>query len=245
MANSVTVPGVSGPIVLSSGTGDTLNLARLIGAALNSLGGSLLVTEVSTGSSISSPTVTPGRTNEVLLTTNDINASIPDGYQFVVVTGGGNTLTGANVEILGGTIGGTYSVVGNSTIAATGGNNLLVANSTAGGQFAISTGPGNNTILGYGTGLVADGAGSNLIFVAGNTTVLAAGQDIVVAGAGTTSLVATGSNSLIFGDSPRAAHWSARCRAAIRRSPLPTAMRRSHQQARTCWHSVPRAVVVS
>jgi hypothetical protein len=130
MASSVTVPGVSGSIVLSSGTGDTLNIAQMIGAALATLGGSLSVTPVSTGGSLPPP-VNPSSVNELLLSTTGLNASIPSGYQVVVVTGGGNTLTGSGVEILGGTIGGTYSVVGNSTIAATGGDNLLVANSTA------------------------------------------------------------------------------------------------------------------
>jgi hypothetical protein len=203
MASSVTVPGVSGTIVLSSGTGDTLNIAQMIGAALATLsgGGNLAVTPVSSPGGLStSPPTTPGTTNELLLTGSSINGSIPSGYQVVVVTGGGNTLTGSGVEILGGSIGGTYSVVGNSTIAATGGDNLLVANSTAGGQFTISTGPGNNTVVASGTGQVADGPGSNVVFAAGNTTVQAAGQDTVVAGAGTTSLVASGSNSLIFGD---------------------------------------------
>jgi hypothetical protein len=172
----------------------------MIGAALGSLGGSLAVTEYSSLPISQPATIGAGTTNELLLSGSNLSSPIPSGYDVAVVTGGGNTLTGSNVAILSGTIGGTYSVVGNSTIAATGGNNLLVANSTSGGQFFISTGPGNNTILASGVGLVADGADSNLIFTAGLTTVQSAGHDTVVAGAGTTSLVASGSNSLIFGD---------------------------------------------
>ena len=89
MANSVTVPGVSGTVTLSSGTGDTLNIAQMIGAALSSLGGSLIVTEVSSGPITSPGTIAPGTTNELVFSANDSLDSISSGYDVAVVTAAG------------------------------------------------------------------------------------------------------------------------------------------------------------
>ena len=161
MANSVTVPGASVSIVLSTGTGDTLNIAQMIGAALNSLGGSLAVApQFPRAGQFRGQRRVPGATvNELLLTSGGNNATIPSGYEVVVVTGGGNTLTGANVEILGGTVGGTYSVIGDGTIAATG-EQSACCQFDGRREVRNFTGPGNNTIVASGTGVIADGPGS-------------------------------------------------------------------------------------
>ena len=155
MSGSVTVPGDGGPAAtVPFGTGDVLNLASQIEALLSTVqGAGNLGTRSFSGTSgpIPVPVTAP-----VALLNLDGNggliATIPDGYGYVVDNNlSSDTLTGSavtNTVLLTSSLGGSYSVSGNSTVAASAGNNVIVAT----GTYLISTGTGNNTISAAGSG---------------------------------------------------------------------------------------------
>jgi len=161
MSGSVTVPGTSGVVTVSLGTGDVLGLAQQIGALLGSINGAgdLVITTVSGAGPIPpAPVVAPSTVNELILSgAVPLGATIPAGYNYVINTDTAPaTLTGSNVVILGGTVGASYTVSGNSTVAATGGNNTVSAT----GSYVLAFGPGNDSISTNGSGTIATGAGN-------------------------------------------------------------------------------------
>ncbi|MGD0102874.1 MAG: hypothetical protein ABSC06_02415 [Rhodopila sp.] len=130
------------------------------------------------------------------------SAAIPNGYSYVVDNAtGANTVTGSNLALNTGTTGGAFYVTGQSTVAASGGDNLIAAS----GQYLISTAPGNDTISASGTGTVATDLGQNLIGVSGDTNdtnmVMSFGQDTIVVGAGSTTVDSSGAQSFVVGSS--------------------------------------------
>ena len=203
MSGSVTVPGDGGPAATGPfGTGDVLNLASQIEALLSTVqGAGNLGTRSFSGTSgpIPVPVTAP-----VALLNLDGNggliATIPDGYGYVVDNNlSSDTLTGSavtNTVLLTSSLGGSYSVSGNSTVAASAGNNVIVAT----GTYLISTGTGNNTISAAGSGTIADDTGANVIFASGPTNMISSiGQDTVVGGVGSATVNSSGSRSVIFG----------------------------------------------
>ena len=197
--SSVTVPGTgANPVTVALGTGDVLHLATQIGALLSTIPGSLgaqgdlTVTGGTYGSPIDPAPVLPRTTVSELILAGDGTtgaATIPAGYNYVIdqnssSVAGSSTISGSNLALITGTVGGTFQVTGQSTVAAEGGNNLI----TAAGQYLISTAPGNNTIAASGAGTVASSTGHNLIAVSGVNVVDSFGQDIIVAEAGLTTV---------------------------------------------------------
>jgi hypothetical protein len=209
---AVTVPGAPGTpnITVSPGTGDVLQVAAQIGALLSNLqaAGDLTVTSVTGGAIPPAPT-TPGA-HELIIndTTPGAAITIPAGYDYVVDIGAqGDTLTGSNVEIIGGTVGATYNVSGSSTIAASGSNTV-----SASGSYLLSFGPGSNLILANGSGTIAtdkgtstiDAAGpNNLLLLDGDLVTLGGAGETVVGGTGAETILSAGANELILGTTVR------------------------------------------
>jgi Ca2+-binding RTX toxin-like protein len=202
-SSSVTLPGSGGlPVTIAMGTGDVQQLAAQIGALLSTIqgAGNLVVTDGTVDSVPVSPIVVPPTVNELVLSgSGPASATIPSGYPYVIdQSSGPSTITGANLALITGTVGGTYNVTGQSTVVVMGGNNLVTAN----GQYLISTSVGNNTISASGTGTIADDAGANVIFASGASNLVSSiGTDTVVAGVGITTVNASGSLTEIFGSS--------------------------------------------
>jgi hypothetical protein len=138
MASSVTVPGASGSIVLTTGPGDTLKIAQQVGAALAASSNLVVTTDTVAGPLTPAPV--NGSTNELVVSVpGGASGTIPAGYAVVVATGTSpNSLSGANVNLLTGGDGGTFTVSGSSTVAAAGGDNTI----TASGNYLLSFGAG-------------------------------------------------------------------------------------------------------
>jgi hypothetical protein len=223
MAVSVTVPGSSNtqssPLTVSGTSTDVLNLAAQIGALLSNIQGTgggannLTVTAASgfsgneTAPSSFPPAPTTGQTTELIVGpgVSEIDLPIPSGWNYVIDQSLGATLTGADVAIVGNTLGGTYNVSGNSTVAGQGGNNTV----SASGHYALSFAPGNNLINADGTGTIATDAGTSTVNSTGNDLIVLGGNDLaslggaaetVVGGTGSSTISGGGANDLIFGD---------------------------------------------
>jgi hypothetical protein len=117
--SSVTVPGTGGSIITITTNGTATHLiAQQIANALAAAGSRAVTT---TGSGGPLPPTTPGATNELVITggggTNNVT-----GFPFVTNNNTSpNTISGLNTAILSGTVGGSFWVDGNSTVAAGGG----------------------------------------------------------------------------------------------------------------------------
>lgn len=202
-SSSVTIPGTnpSTPVTVSLGTGDVLHLAAQIGALLSSINGAggISNTQVSAGNAIpAAPAVTSPTVTELMISGSAIGSTtIPSGYNYVVdANTSPNTITGTNIALITGTVGGTFNVSGQSTVAVQGSNGLVQAT----GLYLISTAPGSDTISAMGSGTVAGDTGSNVMFVSGGSNLVSSiGQDTVVSGVGITTVNSSGSQSLIFG----------------------------------------------
>lgn len=199
---SVTVPGTgSSPIDIPISGNYSLFIAQQIAAVLDNLPG-LSVTGTASGT-IPPP---PGPPPTQLVITGGGGANNTDGYNFVVNDNTSpNSIGGSNVAILSGTVGGSFWVSGNSTVAAGGGDNLIVG--ASGGTYSLATGDGNDSIYSSGGGTIGGGGGANLLW-AGDPTDSQANyfisdgtNDTIVAGAGADTVAAYGSNDLIFGGS--------------------------------------------
>src|SRR5690348_1632487 len=125
----ITVPGGSTDVTVSAGEGDALNLAAQIGAILKDIqttSGSLDVVTTSGSAPYPSAPTTGGAT-QLVLTSPTVAGVIPSGYDYVVVSGSSGTpatVVASNTQVIGNDDGGTFIVSGNSTVAATGGENV-------------------------------------------------------------------------------------------------------------------------
>jgi hypothetical protein len=143
-------------------------------------------------------------TNELLLNggPGGLIATVPSGYDYIVVNDATpDGLTASNAAIIAGTVGGTFFVSGNSTVAAVGGNNIVNAT----GEYELSFGSGNNLIIASGSGTIATGAGTSKSKVfASNTSgpgnvIDSNGHDFVDAFFGNNLVNVTGDNSTVSG----------------------------------------------
>ena len=201
-SGSVTVPGATGVVTVTLGTGDVLHLASAIGALLATIqgAGNLSLTTASIGSIPPAPAVSAPTVTDLNIVGNVSGgaATIPSGYQYVVdVNTLPSTITSSGGVLITGTAGGSFNVTGVNTVAATGGNNSI----TAIGEYVVSTGDGNETVSATGYGTVATDLGHSLISVTGYNQVLSIGQDTVLAGVGLTTVSSSGSDSEIVGSS--------------------------------------------
>src|SRR5690242_19609957 len=121
---AVTVPGPSGVVTVSAGSGDVLGLAQQIST--------LLGADWGTGNldiqTVSGAAPTNGKTTELLLTDPIVTDSVPSGWDYVVVDGSEGTpatVVASNTRLLINDYGGAFIVSGTSTVAATAGNNLI------------------------------------------------------------------------------------------------------------------------
>ncbi|OYV38555.1 MAG: hypothetical protein B7Z80_09680 [Rhodospirillales bacterium 20-64-7] len=132
----------------------------------------------------------------VLSGSSSISTTIPAGYNYVVDTGSKNTVTGSDVAIITGTVGGSYNVTGTSTVAVQGGTNTVKAT----GNYVLSTSStSNNGIIASGTGTVATN-GSSTVRSGGSNVVLSNGSNELVVGAsGATTITASGNGSGVLG----------------------------------------------
>jgi Ca2+-binding RTX toxin-like protein len=198
--SSVTVPGTGGSIITITTNGTATHLiAQQIANALAAAGSRAVTT---TGSGGPLPPTTPGATNELVITGGGSTNNVT-GFPFVTNNNTSpNTISGLNTAILSGTVGGSFWVDGNSTVAAGGGNNLIIGG--PGGNYQLAAGDGNDTIYTSGGGTIA-GGGANFLWAADPTDplpnyIISDGiGDTVAAGVGPDTVVAYGSNDLIFG----------------------------------------------
>jgi Ca2+-binding RTX toxin-like protein len=191
---AVTVPGVGGETITYTGVFDTTQNQTLAQAIANTIS-AYLEDEL---------TVTAGSDNGTVF--------VPPGDSFVADDSGDGsfTIVGAQNFIGGGgnltvwdAIGASSVGGGVDTITAGNGNDLfgLIPGST----YTVAAGNGNDTFYANGSGAIADGTGSNLIFVGdtgGTNLVLSNGRsDTIAAGAGANTVATYGSDPLIFGGS--------------------------------------------
>jgi Ca2+-binding RTX toxin-like protein len=205
---AVTVPGTNGLITVSPGTGDVLQLASQIGALLATIQGANQLNAVteSSGSNTLQPAPTVSGTNELVLSDNPnaVNVTVPGGYQYVVDvdgnTGGfADTVSGTNIALVTGTLGGAWNVMGTSTLAATGGDNTV----SASGNYVLSFGDGNNQVVAGGSGMIALGNGTSTVLSTGGNNLItdigSSTNDMIVVGSGMTSIMAAGSGVQVLG----------------------------------------------
>jgi fibronectin-binding autotransporter adhesin len=200
----ITVPGTAGGnIVVSTGTGDYLKLAQQMASALNlaSVGSGVSVTTVTAGSFVPTAPSVKGTTELGIVGLGGKSTQVPpgSGWNYVVnVTSSPDTVTASNTQVLSGDQGATILVSGTSSVAATGGNNLV----NAAGVYLVSTSTGNDTIFGTGSGTVAAGAGSNFVSVVGNVAATVGGTASTLTGSGNASDILNvtlgGSNNIVF-----------------------------------------------
>jgi Ca2+-binding RTX toxin-like protein len=191
---TVTVPGGTGQApttyTYSSSAGLTVaqQIANALGAA--SIGGTL-TQSTSTSGAISTPTpTTAGGASDVIITGSGpttVTAGSGTGGNYATYTGTSpaNITIGAGVQLVAGTVGGSFDATGaNALIGAFGGNNTMVA---AASGDSIGGGGGTNLYL-------ASGANDS-INSAGVRDTVSAG----ISGNGDTVNVTGSSNDLIFG----------------------------------------------
>ena len=202
----ITVPGTAGGnIVVSTGTGDYLKLAQQMASALTSasVGSGLSVSTVTAGSFVPTAPSVKGSTELGIVGAGGVATHAEGtGWNYVVnVTSSPDTVVAANANVLSGDQGATLNVSGTSTVAATGGNNLVNAT----GNYLVSTSTGNDTIYGSGSGTIAAGAGANFVSVSGSAGggnfVISAGTGDTIRGIGPVSVNAIGANGSITGSS--------------------------------------------
>ena len=202
----VTIPGLSGPAVTVTGSagGDVLTLAQLVANALN--GATVVGTETSISGSIpTSPSPPAGGKTELVIrdtVTGTINVPVgPPGYNYTVVDDPNATTINATSQVvvtnaLAGN--GQYNLLGNATLVAAGGNNLI---DTGSSQYVIATGNGNDSILASGQGNISPGGGTNVIRSTGDDVIFSTGtNDFVAAYGQSTSVQASGSGLGVIGN---------------------------------------------
>jgi Ca2+-binding RTX toxin-like protein len=202
---AVTIPGSSPALTVTTGTGDILNLAAQISALLTTTqqtNNNLSVTFDSVGGSLPlAPTVSsPTVTDLVLSVPGSVNAIIPSGFKYVQDVGSSpDTLSGTNVAMVTGTVGGVYFAHGNSTVAVESGNSTVSATD----NYLISLAPGNDVVFASGSGTVATHVGSSTIVATiGNNVILSNGTgDAIFATNGSATVNVSGDATSIAGGS--------------------------------------------
>jgi Ca2+-binding RTX toxin-like protein len=144
-----------------------------------------------------------GSTRELVLAgPGGFAMTVPGTYNYVIENdAAADTLTASNAAIVTNTVGGTYFLSGNSTVAATGGN----ATVNATGTYDLSFGTGNNQILASGSGIIATGvSGASTVLASsfsgpGNVINLNGVGDVVSAAFGSNTVNAAGTSATIGG----------------------------------------------
>jgi hypothetical protein len=167
--------------------------------------GGLTQAQVLVGFSDSAESVTKygGSTNELVLAgPGGMSMTVPGSYSYVIQNDAtADTLTASNAAIVTNTVGGTYFLSGNSTVAATGGNSTVNAT----GTYDLSFGAGNNLINVSGSGIISTGPNGASTVLASNTSGpgnvinLYGTGDVVDATYGSNMVNAAGTNSTISG----------------------------------------------
>ncbi len=198
----ITVPGTAGGnIVVSTGTGDYLKLAQQMATALNgaSIGSGVSVATVTAGSFVpTAPTVKATTELGIVGAGGVATHAEGTGWSYIVnVTSSPDTVIASNAQVLSGDQGATLIVSGKSSVAATGGNNLVNAT----GTYLVSTSTGNDTIFAFGAGTIAGGTGTNLMSVGGtaNTIFSAGTADTVRVGSGNAAVTVGGTKTVVTG----------------------------------------------
>jgi len=201
---AITVPGASGGIItVTPGTGDYLGLAVQIANLLNSANdkGNVNVSVMSSaGATVPTTAGSGGKINELGIigtgggATVQAGPSAGTGWQYVVnvpntVAGGGqvDTVLAQDQVVLSGDAGARIIALGNTTVAATGGDNNITGGEQTviisgvgapSNQYLISTGAGNDTISAFETGTITGGTGTNVMNVSssGANYVISAGK---------------------------------------------------------------------
>lgn len=200
---SVTVPGPDKSVVsipISSGVGS--DIVALLASMIST---NVFVTSY-TGGTIPAPSPNVAG-NELLVTgSGGLSTSVPSGYNFIVNMGAApDSLSASNSAILSGTTGGAFWVSGQSTVAASGGNNTIVGQ--VGGTYMLATDGGNDRIYNDGGGTIAGGGGSNFLWAnnaadtLSNLIISNGTNDTIVAGPGADTIAVYGADALIFGGS--------------------------------------------
>jgi hypothetical protein len=115
-----------------------------------------------------------------------LGATVPNGYDVIVDNSfSPDTLTASNQAIIGNTVGGTWFVSGNSTVAATGGDHFIGAT----GVYEISFGGvASNSVVAGGTGKITTDQGTGSITITGsNDTIDTRGADVTITAAANAS----------------------------------------------------------
>jgi Ca2+-binding RTX toxin-like protein len=205
MSGTVTTSGTTGTISVSIAAGANFDLASKIAFAIaNGAQGGQLTPETSLNGP--APTLAAGVVGEWLQQTNGVTL-LPKGYQAIVNTAATSFIIGSgepSESVLSGT--GNFKFfapAGSGTVVAGGGNNTVTILPTDTGDWLISPGPGNNTILdlGRGNATVQTGPGRNTVdLAAGKNQVQLGGNDTLVAATGSATIDGTlAQSSLIVG----------------------------------------------
>src|SRR5262245_48697733 len=139
MSGSVTVPGTGGSTVTIPFPQSYSDfLAQQIANALAAAQGASNLEVTTAGSGDATPATTAGAVNQLIITGGG-GANNVTGYQFVVNNNTSpDSIGGSDVGILSGSAGGSFWVSGNSTVAAVGGNNVIVGE--PGGTYQLAGG---------------------------------------------------------------------------------------------------------
>ena len=166
------------------------------------------------------PLLPAGKTGEYVFSTPGL-ATMPRGYDFVVVTAPVANLTGngdSNQQVLAGASNLTFNAGGVATGAGSvitgGGNNSITIPVTDSGSWLIAMGNGNDTVraLGGGNDTIVAGAGTNRITLGGGHSVVTTagsasivgsslvGSSETVTASGNTVITANRSNLMFIGN---------------------------------------------
>ena len=178
MSGSVTVPGAGGTtITIPTGSGDNTFVAQIIAnsiiLATTARGGAGVnyTTAISVGSgqwSLPGAPVGPGSDVAIIPSNASGDITIPSGYAYVIDESPNPLdMHGAgNVQIVSAdTSGGSYTLSGQVSLAASGGNNTA---SIGGGSTTYNVaigGTGTNSIKATGHGTVSGGTGTNTFII--------------------------------------------------------------------------------
>jgi large repetitive protein len=201
MADSVTLSGSGGATVsIPASTNASFLLAKHIADAIAAAG--VDITNGVFGGPVPAPPT--GKAGEIIFGGDAAGqANIPDGYSFVVNNANAPvTITASNTSYLSsGTVGGTFFGIGNNTVAASDGNNLVVLGT--GKAFMVGAGDGNDTVFASGSGTQQGGGGANLMFNTDKGTdskqvFISTGHDTVIGGGGSDT-VASFQDIVVYG----------------------------------------------